>query len=129
MTESALAETILAVQGTVDLPEASTTTQSLRAALATARAPHRQRVGELLVAAGCVNDTGVHRALAMQANHPDVRLGDQLLVTNEVQDEFLYRALSEQMGVPYARLGEFDVETAALAVLPQDIARERRCFR
>ena len=80
----------------------------------------------MLVAAGCVNDTGVHRALAMQADHPDVRLGDQLLVTNEVQDEFLYRALSEQMGVPYVRLGEFDVEPAALAVLPQEIARERR---
>jgi len=126
MTRSALAETIRAVQGTVDLPEASTTTESLRAALATARGPHRQRVGELLVAAGCVNDTGVHRALAMQADHPDVRLGDQLLVTNEVQDEFLYRALSEQMGVPYVRLGEFDVEPAALAVLPQEIARERR---
>ena len=79
MTRSALAETIRAVQGTVDLPEASTTTESLRAALATARGPHRQRVGELLVAAGCVNDTGVHRALAMQADHPDVRLTAQAL--------------------------------------------------
>jgi type IV pilus assembly protein PilB len=73
-----------------------------------------------------VHDTGVHRALAAQASHPGVRLGDQLLITNEVQDDFVYRALSEQMGVPYVRLGEFDVEPAALAALPQDIARGRR---
>jgi type IV pilus assembly protein PilB len=126
MTGSSPAETIQGLQGTVHLPEASTTTESLRAAFATPHGPHRQKVGELLVAAGCVTDTGVHRALAMQANHLDVRLGDQLLNTNRVQDELLYRALSEQMGVPYVRLGEFDVEPAALAALPQDIARGRR---
>jgi hypothetical protein len=79
MTGSSPAETIQGLQGTVHLPEASTTTESLRAAFATPHDPRRQRVGELSVAAGCVTDTGVHRALAMQANHLDVRLTAQAL--------------------------------------------------
>jgi type IV pilus assembly protein PilB len=113
-------------QEAVNLPEALTTAERLRTALGAPRDPHRQSIGELLVAANCLHDTGVHRALAAQASHPGVRLGDQLCSANEVPEETLYRALSEQLGIPYVRLGEFNIEPAALAALPQDIAHGRR---
>ena len=126
MKQSASAPATLVSAGPIDLPAASTTKESLRATLAARRGPNRQRIGTLLVAAGLVGDTGLNRALDAQSANPDVRLGNHLLITNEVDDEVVYRALSEQMGVPYVRLGDFDIEPAALAALPQDIARTLR---
>ncbi|MFI4889283.1 MAG: GspE/PulE family protein [Steroidobacterales bacterium] len=79
-----------------------------------------------MTAAGCVGDTGVHRALAVQENHPAARLGSVLVATGEINEDELYRGLSEQLGVVYVRLGEFDVDAAALSCLTPDIARARR---
>jgi type IV pilus assembly protein PilB len=104
----------------------ATTRVRLRAALAAAPPAHRHPIGALLTGAGFVHETGVHRALAAQAARPAARLGGVLLATGEINEDQLYRALSEQLGVAYARLGEFDVEAAALASLPPDVARAHR---
>jgi type IV pilus assembly protein PilB len=106
----------------------ATTRARLRVALATARPAHRQPIGELLTDAGFVHDTGVHRGLAAREDRPDARLGSVLVATGEITEDELYRALSQQLGVAYVRLGEFDVEAAALASLPPDIARARRAL-
>ncbi len=106
--------------------EPYTTRAQLRTAHFTGSAPHREPIGTLLVASGSVHETGVQRALFAQSKHPQARLGELLLGAGEIEEDELYRALSEQLGVPYVRLGEFDVEAAALAMLPQDIARSHR---
>jgi type IV pilus assembly protein PilB len=98
----------------------------LRAVLAVARPPHCQPIGALLTAAGLVGDTGLHRALVAQEDQPAARLGSVLVTTGEINEDELYQALSEQLGVVYVRLGEFDVDSAAIASLPADIARARR---
>lgn len=126
MTNPQLAEPILRSQGTDTSADPATTCARLRAALAAARPPHRQPIGALLTSAGFVHDTGLHRALAAQEVRPAARLGSVLLATGEINEDELYRALSEQLGVVYVRLGEFDVEPAALATVPADIARARR---
>jgi type IV pilus assembly protein PilB len=126
MTKSQSAEAKPIPQQNDQLSECPSTRAALRAVLAAPRAPRRQQIGALLIAAGCVHDTGVHRALAAQRVDPGARLGEQLLSAKEVQEDCLYRALSEQLGVPYVRLGEFDVEAAALEAVPQEIARGRR---
>lgn len=120
------AETILSPEEPVAPPELATTRARLRAALAAPRVGHLQPIGTLLSAAGSVHESGVHRALAAQVEHPGARLGDLLLAAKEIQEDDLYQALAKQLGVVYVRLGEFDVEPAALAALPQDIARARR---
>ena len=97
----------------------------MRAALAATPPAHRQPIGALLTAAGVVQDTGIHRALAAQEARPSARLGNLLVATGEVSEDELYRALAEQLGVAYVRLGEFDVEAAALASVPPDFARAR----
>jgi type IV pilus assembly protein PilB len=113
-------------EGPVTSAEPATTRARLRAALSAARPAHRQPIGALLTGAGFVHDTGVHRALAAQEERPAARLGGVLVATGEITEDQLYRALSEQFGVAYVRLGEFDVDAAALASLPPDLARARR---
>lgn len=120
------AETTLSPEEPAGPPELATTRARLRAALAAPRVGHLQPIGTLLSAAGSVHESGVHRALAAQVEHPGARLGDLLLAAKEIQEDDLYQALAKQLGVVYVRLGEFDVEPAALAALPQDIARARR---
>ena len=120
------AETILSPGEPAAPLELATTRARLRAALAAPRVGHLQPIGTLLSAAGSVHESGVHRALAAQVEHPGARLGDLLLAAKEIQEDDLYQALAKQLGVVYVRLGEFDVEPAALAALPQDIARARR---
>lgn len=120
------AETILSPEEPAAPLELATTRARLRAALAAPRVGHLQPIGTLLSAAGSVHESGVHRALAAQVEHPGARLGDLLLAAKEIQEDDLYQALAKQLGVVYVRLGEFDVEPAALAALPQDIARARR---
>ncbi len=125
MTKREPAEAIENSAGPLTPADPATTRARLRVALATTRPAHRQPIGALLTAAGFVDDTGVHRALAAQGDRPTARLGSLLVATGEVNEDELYRALAEQLGVAYVRLGEFDVEAAALASVPPDFARAR----
>jgi type IV pilus assembly protein PilB len=109
-----------------DLPEPLTTAGDLRARLQAPKPPHRRKIGELLRDAGAIHDTGIRRALVVQAEQSDVKVGKQLVLAREVDEDSLYRALSEQIGVPYVRLGEFAAEPAALAALPASFVREHR---
>jgi type IV pilus assembly protein PilB len=106
--------------------EPSVSVASLRAAFRARHPPHRDLIGNLLLAAGCADEVAIARALAAQDEHPGVRLGELLLAAHAVHEDELYRALGEQMGVPFVRLGEFDVDAATLDALPHDIARRRR---
>jgi type IV pilus assembly protein PilB len=79
-----------------------------------------------LTAAGCLADTGIHRALTAQEGRPTARLGSVLVATGEINEDELYRGLSEQLGIVYVRLGDFDADAAALSCVPADVAHERR---
>ncbi len=107
-------------------PDPLRTSGELRTALSSRRAPHLQPLREVLIASGAVHDTGIHRALGGRPQDPAARIGEVLLAAQEIGHDDLYRALSYQLGMPYARLGEFDVEAAALAALPPEIARRHR---
>jgi type IV pilus assembly protein PilB len=105
---------------------AATSRAELRAAIAHPRTPLRQRIGALLTAAGVVRETGIHRALTVHAEQPAARFGSVLVSTGEITENELYGALGKQLGVAYVRLGDFDVEAAALATLPAEVARNTR---
>ena len=87
---------------------------------------HREPLGELLTGTGRLTEHDLHRALAIQQENPNARVGELLLSTGKISEGDLYRALSAKFGVPYVRLGNFDVDPAALAHVPQDIARAYR---
>jgi type IV pilus assembly protein PilB len=122
MTNRQLAEPILRSEGSGISAEPAITRKLLSVALRVPRFAHRQQIGSLLTAAGLVNDTGIHRALAAQTERPGSRLGSVLVETGEITQDQLYRALADQLGVPYVRLGEFDIEAAALASVPAEFA-------
>ncbi|HUG72603.1 MAG TPA: hypothetical protein VMK82_04185, partial [Steroidobacteraceae bacterium] len=108
-----------------------TTAAELRARLLEPHRPHRLKIGQLLVAAGALHDTGVQRVLTAQRpnerqEQSDLQLGKRLVLAREIDEDSLYRALSEQIGVPYVRLGDFAAEPAALAALPAYVVREHR---
>jgi hypothetical protein len=105
------------------LSEPVTTKLRLTAALQAAPEARRQPIGTFLTAAGLVDEAGIQRVLLAQDKDPAARLGGLLVAAGEITEDELYRALSEQLGVPYVRLGEFDVEAAALACIPPDVAR------
>jgi len=127
-----LVERVEGVQDSgADQPEPPATVADLRARLRESRGPRRQKLGELLVAAGAIHDTGLQRVLAARppqemSGEPAMKVGKRLLLAREVDEESLYRALGEQIGVPYVRLGDFAAEPAALAALPAHVVREHR---
>jgi type IV pilus assembly protein PilB len=106
--------------------EPITSSVALVAALANVQSVHRGNIGTLLTDAGVVNASDVSRALAEQKKRPEARLGDLLIASGKIREDALYRALAEQMGVPYVHLGDFDIDQAALAVVPHDLARTLR---
>lgn len=107
-------------------PEPILTPRSLTVALSAPKAVHRASLGSLLSEAGVLDAADIRSALENQKQHPDMRLGDLLLASGKLSQEELYRALSQQMGVPYVHLGDFEVDPAALALLPQEMVRTRR---
>ncbi|MEO6079666.1 MAG: ATPase, T2SS/T4P/T4SS family [Steroidobacteraceae bacterium] len=107
-----------------DLPEPLTTVAELRAQLLTPHPPHRQKIGQLLLEAGAIRDTGLQRILTPQSEPSDMKVGRRLLQAREIDEESLYRALSAQIGVPYVKLGDFVADPGALAALPAHLARE-----
>jgi type IV pilus assembly protein PilB len=117
--------------GVGDTPEPPATASELRSRLRETHRPRRLKIGQLLVAAGAIHDTGVQRVLAAPSpggpsGKSDMKVGKRLLLAGEISEESLYRALSEQIGVPYVRLGDFAAEPAALAALPAHVVREHR---
>jgi adsorption protein B len=74
---------------------------------------HRRRLGELLVASGCIDRATLSSLLEQK---PDgLRLGEQLVQAGRIEPETLYSALSFQQGLPLARI--------AADTVPRDIAR------
>jgi len=107
-------------------PEPATSRTTLAAALSDGQLAHRATIGVLLTAAGMVDVGDISNALVEQKKRPDARIGDLLIASGKITEESVYRALAGQLAVPYVRLGEFDVDPAALALLPPDIARAHR---
>lgn len=120
------AEAVRISDGLAESSRPVTTSARLRSELLATRLSVRRPIGEILTAAGCVHDTGVHRALVAREGHPGTRLGSVLVETGEIAEDELYCALSQQLGVVYVRLGDFDVDAAALTTLPADTARALR---
>ena len=81
------------------------------------------RIGELLVETGGATQAGVDEALEGQ-KAAGGRLGSHLVGLGLARDADVAAALSRQFGVPFIDLGRFDVDTAAIALLPAATARK-----
>ena len=81
------------------------------------------RIGELLVETGGATQAGVDEALEGQRSAGG-RLGSHLVGLGLARDADVAALLSRQLSVPFIELGRFDVEPAAIALLPAATARK-----
>ncbi|MCY4510522.1 MAG: type IV-A pilus assembly ATPase PilB [Acidobacteria bacterium] len=81
------------------------------------------RIGELLVETGGATQAGVDEALEGQRSAGG-RLGSHLVGLGLARDADVAAVLSRQFSVPFIELGRFDVEPAAVALLPAATARK-----
>jgi type IV pilus assembly protein PilB len=83
----------------------------------------RKRLGELLVEAGLLTDEQVSGVLAEQ-KHRRGRLGEVIVAAGLATEPEIASALSRQMGIPCVDLQQTPIEPAAIALIPEKIARK-----
>ena len=84
--------------------------------------PEHPRLGEVLVRQSALDAEELAAALADQAASGR-RIGQYLLDEGLISDTALARALAEQLGLELADLGQTSPSAAAIAMLPEDVAR------
>jgi type IV pilus assembly protein PilB len=84
----------------------------------------RERLGELLVKSGLIDDEQLQQALEVQ-NRTGGKVGSILVEQLIVTDEGLARTLAEQKGLEFVSLPSQAFDRDAVATMPQRVARRR----
>ncbi|HEU5287108.1 MAG TPA: type II secretion system protein GspE, partial [Candidatus Limnocylindria bacterium] len=79
-------------------------------------------IGERLLAARAITEAQLEEALAWQRASGGL-LGEILLKLHYITDEAIARALASQAGVPFRAINGVEPDPAAVALLPEAIAR------
>lgn len=85
----------------------------------------RERLGDLLVESGLIDDDQLSQALSVQAREGG-KLGEVLVRQLIVTEEQLAAALAGQKGYEHVVLANYPVDHAATALLPERMARQRQ---
>ena len=83
-----------------------------------------QLLGEMLVAAGAIDEAQLREGLAYQRNG-GLRIGETLVKLGFCDETAVARALAKQQGMHYVDLDKGKVPDAILARIPHDFAREQ----
>ena len=83
------------------------------------------RLGDLLVARGIATDAQVAEALEEQ-HRTGSRLGEVLVANSIISEHELVAILAEQFQLPLVDLSEYEPDPAALAMIPEPLARHLR---
>lgn len=84
-------------------------------------------LGSILAASRIVSEADIQAALEEQARS-GCRLGEALLKLGVVSQEDVHWALSTQLDIPYIRLKRELIDSAALALVPAEMARASACI-
>jgi hypothetical protein len=87
----------------------------------------RPKIGELLVAAGVIEEAVLETALDKQRTQGG-RLGRILIAMGALDEELLVRTVARQLDLPVAWLRGKQVKKDVLALLPGHVARRHRCL-
>ncbi|HVG06161.1 MAG TPA: type IV-A pilus assembly ATPase PilB [Thermoanaerobaculia bacterium] len=85
------------------------------------------KLGELLVKSGRINQAQLQEALAHQKDQGG-RLGTNLIKLGHITERQLVDALSEQFKVSSVDLNNMEIEDAVIKIIPADIARKYTIF-
>lgn len=84
------------------------------------------QLGDMLASRGLVTEEELSAALSEQERTGD-RVGEILVHGGAVEEMALLRVLAEQMDLPMVDLSEFDPSRAPLDALPESVQREHQC--
>lgn len=85
----------------------------------------RQKLGELLVAAGIITNEQLQDALGGQ-NQVGGTLGENMIRLGHVTEEVLLTTLSDQLGIQHANLAKIDIPVSIQKMVNLDTVRRRR---
>ena len=89
--------------------------------------PRRQRIGDLLMQAGLLDDDQLQLALQEQ-KRTGVKLGQAIIDLGFLDEAQLLNALSTQMGIPLVSLRRFSFDESLVQRLPEGMARRFRAI-
>jgi type IV pilus assembly protein PilB len=91
------------------------------------QSPHHQRIGEVLVGRGQINDDQLHIALQRQKND-NKPLGEELLDLHFITEQAMREAVSEAAGYKSIDLAGFVANAASLSLIPKPVAIRHTLF-
>jgi type II secretory ATPase GspE/PulE/Tfp pilus assembly ATPase PilB-like protein len=100
--------------------------EQLHAALEAKEARPVARLGEVLLGLKLITQEQLHTALELQRENRRKSLGEILLTLGLLTREELDRALSQKLGIPIVDLARFNIDPAALKMLPDELVSKYR---
>ncbi|MFC1725045.1 type II secretion system ATPase GspE [candidate division KSB1 bacterium] len=85
----------------------------------------RKKLGDILIAAGQINEEQLQKALDYQVKHK-IALGKALKELGFVTEHDIIVALSDQLGIPYVSLSNYQLDPAVLSLVAENIARDNK---
>jgi type IV pilus assembly protein PilB len=85
------------------------------------QSPHHQRIGEVLLGRGQINDDQLHIALQRQKND-NKPLGEELLDLHFITEKAMREAVSEAAGYKSIDLAGFVANATSLSLIPKPVA-------
>ncbi|MBR5926039.1 MAG: Flp pilus assembly complex ATPase component TadA, partial [Firmicutes bacterium] len=82
-----------------------------------------KRLGDLLIAAGVINEEQLKQGLAIQKETKE-RLGEALISHNIISEDELIEALQMQLGIEFVDLSKTDIPTELAQMLSKNIAKQ-----
>ena len=87
----------------------------------------KQKIGDLLVQTGQINNEQLTEALAEQKKTKE-RLGNILVKKGYIDEQRLIETLEFQLGIPHVILSKRKIDPDILAMVPEQIAKKYRVF-
>ena len=82
------------------------------------------RLGDILVNAGKINESQLEGVLSKQKETKTKRLGEVLIDSGLLKEEDILAALEDQLKIPSIDLGNYKINTKAVALVAENIARK-----
>src|SRR3989442_4363484 len=90
--------------------------------------PRRQRLGEILVAQGIINEDQLTEVLTRQKAEKGSRMGRLLVDLGHCTETQICEVVAEQLRLPAADMGGVDVPNEVLALVNRELAMKHACL-